>query len=125
MLLAAGAGVALCQHRSRTPWQVQRERVCAQIAGGADGTLAIRPLRFGTRAFFYATCDRRMSDVVEHGLGELGRRVAGWDESSYLSIELRRSRRQAHRAVRPSASCFDSSRMYEMRHKCVSGGCGL
>lgn len=91
-LLATGAGVVLYQHGSRTPWQVQRERICAQIAAGTDREVIIRSLRFGafgTRAFFCITTDSRTSDVVDHGLGELRRRVAGWEKSSYLSIELR------------------------------------
>jgi hypothetical protein len=57
---------------------------------------------------FAAACsgdlDRPVADA-----SELGRRVAGWDKPSYLSIELRGSHRQAHRAVRPSASCSDKS----------------
>ena len=33
-LLETGAGVVLYQHGSRTPWHVQRDRVCAQITSG-------------------------------------------------------------------------------------------
>jgi hypothetical protein len=90
-LLRTGAGVVLYQHGSRTPWHVQRERACAQIAAGADRAVTIRSFRFGafgTRAFFCITSDRRMSDIIETGLDQLSRRVAGWDKSSYLLIEL-------------------------------------
>jgi len=89
-LLEAGAGVVLYQHGSRTPWPVQRERVCAQIAAGTEAELTIRSLRFGAfgaRAFFCITSDRRSSDIVERGLDQLGRRVDTWDKSSYVLIE--------------------------------------
>jgi hypothetical protein len=94
-LLQPGAGVVLYQHGSRTPWHVQRERVCAQIAAGAGRAVTIRSLRFGafgSRAFFCITSDRRISDIVEYGLGQLRQRAAGWDKSRYLLIELSQPR---------------------------------
>jgi hypothetical protein len=89
-LLDGGGGVVLYQHGSRTPWPVQRERVCAQIAVGTERELTIRSLRFGafgTRAFFCITSNQRLSDVVERGLDQLSRRVDTWDKSSYVLIE--------------------------------------
>ena len=89
-LLETGAGVVLYQHGNRMPWQVQRERVCAQITSGTDRDLTIRSLRFGAfgaRAFFCITSNGKMSDVIQRGLDQLRRRVAGWDKSSYILIE--------------------------------------
>lgn len=89
-LLNGGASVVLYQHGNRTPWSVQRERVCAQIAAGTEQDLAIRSLRFGAfgaRAFFCITSDQRLSDIVERGLDQLGRRVGAWDKASYVLIE--------------------------------------
>jgi hypothetical protein len=89
-LLNSGAGVVLYQHGSRTPWPVQRERVCAQLAAGTEHKLAIRSLRFGAfgaRAFFCITSNQRSSDVVERGLDQLSRRVGAWDKASYVLIE--------------------------------------
>ncbi len=89
-LLDGGAGIVLYQHGSRTPWPVQRERVCAQIAAGTERELTIRTLRFGAfgaRAFFCITSNQRSSDVVERGLDQLSRRVDTWDKSSYVLIE--------------------------------------
>ncbi len=116
-LLHKGAAVVLYQHGSRTPWQVQRERVCAQIAAGTDRAVAIRSLRFGAfgaRAFFCITSDRRMSDVVEDGLGQLRRRVAAWDKSRYLLIEL--PAREAR------ADCLPGQRSYRPSAEAMSGG---
>lgn len=90
-LLQTGAAVVLYQHSSRTPWHMQRERVRAQIVAEADRAVTIRSFRFGAfgaRAFFCITSDRRMSDIVEYGLGQLRQRVTGWDKSGYLLIEL-------------------------------------
>lgn len=89
-LLSNGAGVVLYQHGARTLWSVQRERVCAQIAAGTGQKLTIRSLRFGafgSRAFFCITSNKRLSDVVERGLHQLGRRVGMWDKASYVLIE--------------------------------------
>jgi hypothetical protein len=89
-LLENGTGVVLYQHGSRTPWPVQRERVCTQIASGTDRTLTIRSLRFGAfgaRAFFCVTPCRYLARAVDAGLDELRRRVGGWDKSSYLLVE--------------------------------------
>lgn len=89
-LLESGAGVVLYQHGSRTPWPVQRERVCAQIASGTDRTLTIRSLRFGAfgaRAFFCITSCRDLTRAVDAGLDQLRRRVGSWDKSSYMKIE--------------------------------------
>lgn len=89
-LLDSGAGVVLYQHGSRTPWSEQRERVCAKITAGTERELTIRSLRFGAfgvRAFFCITSNQRLSQVVERGLDQLGRRVAAWDKSSYVLIE--------------------------------------
>jgi hypothetical protein len=89
-LLETGAGVVLYQHGSRTPWLVQRERVCAQIASGTKRDLTIRSLRFGAfgaRAFFCITSNQRLSDIVERGLDQLRQRVDMWDKSNYLMIE--------------------------------------
>lgn len=89
-LLDTGAGVVLYQHGSRTPWYVQRDHICAQIAAGTERDLTIRSLRFGAfgaRAFFCITGNQRLSDVVERGLDQLRRRVGTWDKSSYMLIE--------------------------------------
>lgn len=89
-LLETGAGVVLYQHGSRTPWHVQRARVCAQIAAGTERELTIRSLRFGAfgaRAFFCITSNQRLSAAVEHGLDQLRRRVGMWDKSRYMLIE--------------------------------------
>jgi hypothetical protein len=89
-LLESGTGVVLYQHGSRTPWPVQRERVCAQISAGTDRTLTIRSLRFGAfgaRAFFCVTSCRHLTQAVDAGLGQLSRRVGSWDKSSYLLVE--------------------------------------
>jgi hypothetical protein len=89
-LLENGAGVVLYQHGSRTPWPVQREHICAQIASGTDQALTIRSLRFGafgTRAFFCITTQPWMTDAVARGLDRLRLRVEGWDKSSYLAVE--------------------------------------
>ena len=89
-LLGNCTAVVLYQHGSRTPWKVQQEHVCTQIASGVDQPLAIRTLRFGAfgvRAFFCITTCPRMTEVVERGLDRLGRRVEGWDKSGYLLVE--------------------------------------
>jgi hypothetical protein len=89
-LLNSGAGVVLYQHGDRTPWSVQRERVCARIAAGTEQNITIRSLRFGAfgaRAFFCITSNQRLSDVVERGLEQLSRRVGVWDKASYVLIE--------------------------------------
>ncbi len=89
-LLNSGAGVVLYQHGDRTPWSVQRARVCAQITAGTGHKLAIRSLRFGAfgaRAFFCITSNQRSSEVVECGLDELSRRVGAWEKASYVLIE--------------------------------------
>ena len=89
-LLENGAGVVLYQHGSRTPWPVQREHICAQIASGTDRAITIRSLRFGafgTRAFFCVTTQPWMAAAVERGLDGLRLRVEGWDKSSYLVVE--------------------------------------
>ncbi len=89
-LLSNGAGVVLYQHGNRTPWSVQRARVCAQIAAGTEHHLTIRSLRFGAfgaRAFFCITSNQRLSDVIDDGLDQLGRRVGAWDKASYVLIE--------------------------------------
>lgn len=89
-LLEHGTGVVLYQHGSRTPWPVQRERICAQIASGTDRALTIRSLRFGafgTRAFFCVTSCRDLTDAVDAGLNQISLRVDSWDKSSYLLVE--------------------------------------
>jgi hypothetical protein len=89
-LLEAGSGVVLYQHGSRTPWQQQRENICARIAEGIDRDVTISSLRFGAfgaRAFFCVTVDKELTTVVQSGFEQLRRRVATWDKSSYLLIE--------------------------------------
>jgi hypothetical protein len=89
-LIENGAGVVLYQHGNRTPWPVQRERICAQIASGTGQVLTIRSLRFsafGMRAFFCVTAQPWLGDALKRGLDGLGRRVEGWDKSSYLVVE--------------------------------------
>lgn len=89
-LLEAGSSVVLYQHGSRTPWQRQREQVCARIAAETDQGITIRSLRFGAfgaRAFFCVTVDQEMTAAVESGLNHLQQRVTAWDKSSYLLIE--------------------------------------
>jgi hypothetical protein len=89
-LLENGTGVVLYQHGSRTPWPIQRERVCAQITSGTDRAVTIRSLRFGAfgaRAFFCVAPCRYLTHAVDTGLDQLRRRVGSWDKSSYLLVE--------------------------------------
>lgn len=89
-LLDHGAGVVLYQHGNRAPWEVQRTRVCTQIASRVDRPVTIRSLRFGAfgvRAFFCITSSPQSASAVERGLNTLQRRVAGWDRSGYLLVE--------------------------------------
>jgi hypothetical protein len=89
-LLETGCSVVLYQHGNRTPWQMQRQNICAQIASGTDRDLTIRSLRFGAfgaRAFFCITSNKEMSVIVDSGLDRLRQRVAAWGKSGYLLIE--------------------------------------
>jgi hypothetical protein len=89
-LLEHGSGVVLYQHGARTPWPVQRERICAQIASGTNQALTIRSLRFGAfgaRSFFCVTSSGYLTHAVDAGLEQLRRRVDSWDKSSYLLVE--------------------------------------
>jgi hypothetical protein len=89
-LLETGAAVVLYQHGQRTPWAVQRERVCAQISSGIAQPLTIHTLRFGAdgvRAFFCISPSPLLGDVVQRALDLLLRRTDGWDKSHHLRIE--------------------------------------
>jgi hypothetical protein len=89
-LLTTGASVILYQHADRSPWPIQRARVCAQIRSAAGPAATIRTMRFGAfggRAFFCISTDLNLAEGVDRALDVLAARVAGWDRAHHLLIE--------------------------------------
>ncbi|MGH3696646.1 MAG: hypothetical protein ACRDRX_22105 [Pseudonocardiaceae bacterium] len=91
-LLSTGAGVVFYQHCDRSPWKIQRARICEQIALGVGGSgVTIRSVRFGafgSRAFFCLTQGQGgIATSMDRGLGRFEEKITEWKGSRYFLIE--------------------------------------
>jgi hypothetical protein len=83
-LLAGGKLVILYQHCDRSPWQIQRAKICDQLTIGAGQRLFVRSVRFGAfgaRAFFCLTLNPDMAETINAGIQEFAERIVGWDKA--------------------------------------------
>lgn len=90
-LLSSGAGIIFYQHCDRSPWKIQRARICKQITSGMGGPhVTIRSVlfrAFGSRALFCVSVQERTTELLNQGLRRFEQQIAIWEGSHYFLIE--------------------------------------